>query len=39
MGQDVFKILKDLEMKIIGLDPKINKMQEGFFCSFRTTLF
>jgi hypothetical protein len=36
MGQDVFKILKDLEMKIVGLDPKTNKMQEGFFCSFRT---
>ena len=36
MGQDVFKILKDLEMKIVGLGPKTNKMQEGFFCSFRT---
>ncbi|BDC46044.1 hypothetical protein [Paraburkholderia terrae] len=36
MGQDVFKILKDLEMKIVGLDPTTNKMQEGYFVSYRT---
>lgn len=36
MGQDVFKILKDLELKIVGLDPKTNTMQAGFFASFRT---
>lgn len=36
MALDVFKILKDLELKIVGLDPTTNKMQEGFFCAFRT---
>lgn len=36
MAQDVFKILKDLELKTVGLDPKTNKMQEGYFVSFRT---
>jgi hypothetical protein len=36
MAQDVFKILKDLELKTVGLDPQTNKMQEGFFASFRT---
>lgn len=33
---DVFKILKDLELKTVGLDPRTNKMQEGYFVSFRT---
>ncbi|GHO60413.1 hypothetical protein [Ktedonobacter robiniae] len=33
---DVFKILKDLELKSVGLDPETNKMQEGFFVSFRS---
>src|SRR6266700_3630885 len=36
MAQDVFKILKDLELKSVGLDPQTNKMQEGYFVSFRT---
>jgi hypothetical protein len=33
---DVFKILKDLELKAVGLDPTTNKMQEGYFISFRS---
>lgn len=33
---DVFKILKDLELKSVGLDPQTNKMQEGYFISFRS---
>lgn len=33
---DVFKILKDLELKAVGLDPETNKMQEGYFVSFRS---
>jgi hypothetical protein len=33
---DVFKILKDLELKSVGLDPETNKMQDGYFVSFRT---
>lgn len=33
---DVFKILKDLELKCVGLDPQTNKMQEGYFSAFRT---
>src|SRR5258708_2371369 len=33
---DVFKILKDLELKSVGLDPETNKMQEGYFISFRS---
>jgi hypothetical protein len=33
---DIFKILKDLELKCVGLDPQTNKMQEGYFVSFRT---
>jgi hypothetical protein len=36
MAQDVFKILKDLELKAVGLDPQTNKMQEGYFVSFRS---
>lgn len=32
---DVFKILKDLELKSVGLDPQTNKMQEGYFVAFR----
>ena len=35
MAKDVFKILKDLELKSVGLDPKTNKMQEGYFIAFR----
>ncbi len=34
--QDVFKILKDLELKAVGLDPATNKMQEGYFVAFRS---
>jgi len=33
---DVFKMLKDLELKAVGLDPKTNKIQEGYFCAFRS---
>jgi len=33
---DVFKILKDLELKCVGLDPQTNKMQEGYFSAFRS---
>jgi hypothetical protein len=33
---DVFKILKDLELKAVGLDPQTNKMQEGYFVAFRS---
>lgn len=36
MAQDVFKILKDLELKAVGLDPNTQKMQEGYFVAFRT---
>ena len=35
MPQDVFKILKDLELKAVGLDPQTSKMQEGYFVAFR----
>ena len=35
MAQDVYKILKDLELKAVGLDPQTNKMQEGYFVSYR----
>lgn len=28
-------MLKDLELKAVGLDPKTNKMQEGYFVAFR----
>ena len=35
MAQDVFKMLKDLELKAVGLDEKTNKMQEGYFVAFR----
>ncbi len=35
MAKDVFKILKDLELKSVGLDPQTNKMQEGYFIAFR----
>lgn len=34
--ESVFKILKDLEMKAVGLDPEGNKIQEGYFVSFRS---
>lgn len=33
---DVFKILKDLELKCVGLDPQTNQVQEGYFSAFRT---
>jgi len=33
---DVFKILKDLEAKAVGIDPNGDKMQEGFFVAFRS---
>lgn len=36
MALDVFKILKDLEARIVGIDPTTNKMQEGYFTAFRT---
>ena len=32
---DVYKILKDLELKAVGLDPKTNQMQSGYFAAFR----
>lgn len=32
---DVYQILKDLELKAVGLDPKTNEMQSGYFCAFR----
>jgi len=35
MAQDVLKILKDLEYKSVGVDPQTQKMQEGYFVSFR----
>jgi len=35
MAQDVFKMLKDLELKAVGLDETTNKMQEGYFVAFR----
>src|SRR5260370_13998990 len=34
--QDVFKILKDVELKSVGLDPATNKRQEGYFIAFRS---
>lgn len=33
---DVFKILKDLELRAVTLDPNTNKLQEGYFVSFRS---
>lgn len=36
MPQDVYKILKDLELRAVGLDPDSKKMQEGYFVAFRT---
>jgi len=36
MAQDVFKMLKDLELKAVGLDEKTNQMQEGYFVAFRS---
>lgn len=33
---DVFKILQDLELKSVGLDPDTKKMQEGYFVAFRS---
>jgi hypothetical protein len=35
MANDVFKILKDLELKSVGLDEQTKKLQEGYFISFR----
>lgn len=28
---DVYKMLKDLELKTVGLDPKTSQRQEGYF--------
>src|SRR5664279_2457731 len=36
MPPDVFKVLKDLELKAVGLDPNSKKMNEGYFTSFRS---
>jgi hypothetical protein len=36
MMPDVFKILKDLELKAVGLDEATAKMQEGYFTAFRS---
>ena len=33
---DIFKILKDLEAKTVGVDPGNGEMQEGYFMSFRS---
>lgn len=33
---DVYKMLKDLELRAVTLDPNTNKMQEGYFVSFRS---
>lgn len=33
---DVFKILKDLELRAVGLDSQTMKMQEGYFSAFRS---
>src|SRR6476469_10025953 len=35
MANDVFKMLKDIELKAVGLDEETKKMQEGYFISFR----
>ena len=32
---DVFKILQDLELKAVGLNPETKKLQEGYFVAFR----
>lgn len=34
---DVFKILADLEVKAVGLDPQTKTMQEGYFIAFRNS--
>jgi hypothetical protein len=36
VAQDVFKMLKDLELKAVGLDEQSKKMQEGYFVAFRS---
>lgn len=36
MANDVMKILKDLELKAVGLDEQTKKQQEGYFVSFRS---
>ena len=33
---DVFKMLKDLELKAVGLDERSSTMQEGYFVAFRS---
>src|SRR5262245_48278663 len=33
---DVFIMLKELELKAVGLDEKTNEMQEGYFVAFRS---
>lgn len=35
MEKDVFKIFKDLELRLVGLDDEKRKLQEGYFVSFR----
>lgn len=35
MPADVFKMLKDLEYKAVGMDPASKQVPEGFFVSFR----
>jgi len=32
---DVYKVLDDLKKRAAGVDPKTNKMPEGYFVSFR----
>ena len=32
---DAFKILRDIEMKAVGVDPQTQAMQEGYFVAFR----
>ncbi len=35
MAVDVFKILKDLEYRVVGIEPGTQNLQKGFFVSFR----
>ena len=35
MPADVFKLLRDLEYKAVGVDPDTQRMPEGYFVSFR----
>jgi hypothetical protein len=36
MAQGVFKVLKDLGLKAVGLDEKSQTAQEGYFMAFRS---